>query len=145
MMPDNITSEKIAQWEKKRLKFMAKNEFPISIPEDVFYSGQWLGEELAVLGCPDDLIEKICFAVGQRCSPNEDNWSLAVKALENYKQGHWEEPGSELAAKIIKERYGENPDPYQMLNDLEKRYGKEGLKALMSTLAKNGPPKEPFE
>jgi hypothetical protein len=112
--PEGITEERIAKWHETYLK-RDESICLRSFEEEYWYSGEWLGEELYKLNCPSDLSERISFAVGQRQAAVSDPWPVAVKALEEYKQGRWEEPGEALAKKIFHEQFGDNPNPMQIL------------------------------
>lgn len=71
--------------------------------------GNWLQMELLGAGATEELALKICFATGQRQAmilPGGDLWAPAKDALYRYKQGEWDEPGPELAQKLIKEAIG---------------------------------------
>jgi hypothetical protein len=114
MRPDNITSEEYKSWETAYQSFVEKlkHDNLIRVPElEIWYAGCWLNRELSILGCPNDIIEKICFAVGQRQALLTGVWEPVYKALEEYKQGRWEVPGPKLAEKIIQEKFGDKPDP----------------------------------
>jgi hypothetical protein len=113
--PEGITQEQIARWHESYLnrdESICARDFY----EEFWYSGEWLGEELTKLGCPSDLVERISFAVGQRQAAVDDPWPTAIKAITEYKQGRWEEPGAVLAKKIFHEQFGEKPDPIAVLN-----------------------------
>lgn len=125
--PECVTQEMIDRWEEDRQKWEKENPAISAIyPPEAYYSGCYLGEALESLGCPHERIEAISMATGQRQAHNKDEyWSIVVHAIEEYKQGRWEEPGPELARRIIQER---KIDPIEMLAMMaEKAPDKGGL------------------
>lgn len=113
--PDTVTPEDINRWRREiRQTLHNTNDWALRavlekcLDDSVFadriaYSGAWLGERLVELGCLPELKHKICFAHGQRVFRNADPWGLAQAALDAYKEGLWEEPGLELAERVISE------------------------------------------
>jgi hypothetical protein len=115
--PSDITQEQLDQWNKYYLKYC--DESNTKVDKESFYAGFYIEHHLQTLNCPADLCERICFAAGQRFSAINDPWSLAVKIIEDYKKGIWEEPGLELARKIMLEQFGPNPNPIAILDWLK--------------------------
>lgn len=115
--PPDLTPEKLAEYEQSRQEWLAEEGHTLLRipPAEIWYSGCWLKEKLLELNCPEDLAERIGWAVGQRQAANPDAWQVVYTALENYKKGEWEEPGEELGLKIMKEQFGENPTPADVI------------------------------
>jgi hypothetical protein len=70
-------------------------------------AGDALAERLVELGADVDQAERICFAFGQRASAMEasgrpvDLAALADRIVERFRNGQWDEPGPELALRLI--------------------------------------------
>lgn len=119
--PPDVTEEMVNCWEERRQEWLKTNpDFGEVYPKEAFYSGEYMGRSLHSLGCPPERIEQILIAAGQRQSGRQDDdmWRIAAHVVEEYKQGRWESPGPELAQKILKERYGEDPDPLALFGAL---------------------------
>ncbi len=80
--------------------------------------GNRLFADLRDAGCDEALATRICFATGQRHAMLDggDEFTLYRSALERYYQGDWDEPGPDLARRLMKEKFGDQPDPVQLLN-----------------------------
>ena len=133
--PVDVTEEDIKQWEVERQAFI-RNEANESIlrepPAEIWYAGNWLLRQLEALNCTKELADEIAFAAGQRQAYAKDYWQTVIEVVENYKKGQWESPGAGLAEKLIKERFGDNPDPMEILEQLVRDgANREELLALM--------------
>jgi len=144
--PEGISQEELVLWHKNYEETLKELEqerptFLSRPPPEVHYAGCWLKTKLLQLNCPVDLADRILHSVGQRQCFANDPWEPALRALENYKKGNWEEPGMELAKKIFLEKYGANPDPRQVIEDVKKRLTrpptKEEMKELKESFARN--------
>lgn len=148
-MKPNISADKLTAWREEFEK--EDDEYVHDAGFDYFINTKWLYEELEKLNCPLDLLERILFAFGQRAAmyPNK-TWEVSSEIIENYKIGKWEEPGRILAEQLIKEKYGDNPNPIQMLVDMinspdGKNFGKllgmpiEDIKAQITDIEKTIP------
>ncbi len=141
----SVTMEQRAQWDAKREKEGGGND---GVPDDVWYAGYWLHEKLTEEGCPEDIASKINFAVGQRQSyetSSDGIWLQAVTALRNYTEtGTWEEPGADLAMRLLRERFG---DPANALEIaawlLSHTPGQRALADALSELRSTGKLSEP--
>jgi hypothetical protein len=137
MRPEGITKEQLIKWHESYLN-RDSDEGITEFGEERWYTGEWLGEELTKINCPSDLIRRISFACGQRQAACMEPWPPAIKALEEYKQGRWEEPGMDLAKKILREQFGDNPNPMEILAWLSNK-GFDLKKALNATLPEPPP------
>lgn len=95
--PEYITEEDIARWDP-----IIKAELPASIADnllfkEVCYAGQWLGEQLQLLGCPDDYSVRIVYTAG-KLSFGRDPWDVSQKLLKAYELNEleFEEPDYNL-------------------------------------------------
>lgn len=124
----SITPEQRARWNFERDDL---------IDDDIWYSSFWLSEQLALINCPPDIGDKICFSTGQHQtheSTPEGIWSQAIIALENYTtHGTWDEPGETLALKLLHKNFGTPVDVTKLLDWLMHR--PTGRNALVVTLA----------
>lgn len=142
---DSVTSEQRAGWDKGR---------DALVTDAVWYSSFWLCEQLTSAGCPPQLAEKITFAVGQR-QAHEDTpdgiWGQTVIALRNYtERGRWEEPGEELAQKLLFENFGNPIDVEKLLLWIKSRpTNLRALTEMLSEMEATGQlpkkPKTPWE
>lgn len=116
--PESIIQDDVDRWEVKRKSVQEAEDYlevrkslGMKIPSaEVFYAGEWLGEELNKLNCPSLDINKICFACGQYQSQLNQDWEPAVMMLKRYeKDGTYEEPGDTLAMKLFHMSLGPNP------------------------------------
>jgi hypothetical protein len=89
--PDSVTAEDLARWE---INF--ENLEPPLFPEikklpwvkESCFAGDWAGEQLEALGCPDDVAAQIIFVSGRRCAvPGADPWASHMLGVEDYKKG----------------------------------------------------------
>ncbi|MCK9459551.1 MAG: hypothetical protein M0R80_07925 [Proteobacteria bacterium] len=95
---------KLEKWEQDYNKWVKENGVGDDFVKEIFFAGNWLGEELESLGAASEMIEKLCFVHGQR-SFLGDPWGSAAKVIADYKNGQVEEPGEELAEKITMELF----------------------------------------
>jgi hypothetical protein len=87
--PNNITQEDIARWDK-----IINEELPETIANNVFfkevcYAGQWLGEQLKLLGCHDDYAIRIVYTAG-KLSYGRDTWEISSMLLNSYERNELE-------------------------------------------------------
>ena len=114
--PPDFTDDMQAFCDAEMADFRARQRrgeaLPHRIPDFLFdmphlretwYCGTWLDRKLAELGCPREQIRKICFANGQRCAMARDPWVNTLATLEGYRAGQVDEPGPELAERLLRE------------------------------------------
>lgn len=151
MRPDFIREEDIVRWESARIlsdELKRHAELGIQLSPEVFYAGQWLGEELDKLGVDALTGKKICFSTGQIQSGTGQSWEPAIEALERYKKdGSYEEPGEDLARKIMTETLGEDFTLEDFLEYIKDRLNlsEETLMPTLNKIASKGKPKLPPE
>lgn len=140
MRPEDLTDAKIEAYNRVYAEMVAKEEFPfVSSFSEGFIACCYLADKLRELNCPSDLVDRICFAAGQRQTLADDPWEAPLNALENYKRGVWEEPGAELSEKLIREEFGDNPDPNAILKRVLEKWSPEEVEAVIEMVrhAKN--------
>ena len=107
--PADISPSELRDW---RNEFLESEEVPAYVREDAHLSkyfeelwiaGNWLGRELRVLGLTEEQIKNAGFVAGQRCHMR-DPWAAHKEVLRNCKEGKFEEPGFDLADKIVQEQ-----------------------------------------
>jgi hypothetical protein len=91
--PNTVTDADIIRWRsyiaenlateqnpgmRNLLRQCLENEF---LAERGFYTGAWLGERLAELGCPKEVIRMVCVAHCRKVIGSDDPWQLAQEAL----------------------------------------------------------------
>lgn len=119
-MPDEITAEQIAAWEESRQKFVAEHGevtsfcggmLQLLVPgyeppdtKEMWYAGCWLNGMLQEAGASEDVAAEICFAHGQKSVfanlGDGTVWDIAAQSLQQFKDGHWDKPGEELAERL---------------------------------------------
>lgn len=83
--PDFITDEHINRYnETIKQDPIAKQFLEVPLMMEVCYAGCYLEEELIKLGCPENLMVRICFEAG-RMSFGRDPWEAHLQILEEYK------------------------------------------------------------
>jgi hypothetical protein len=89
--PEFITAEDIQRWSE----IVDKD---VGIPEtfkgfdllrEVLYASFWMAENLKKEGCPDEIIVRIQYTMGQ-LSFGHDPWQIAQEMLEAYKNNEME-------------------------------------------------------
>ena len=125
--PADVTPQLLAEWEASRLDWVKREPIAggLYTPEG-YYSGCYIAMKLSQIGCPEELIGQICQAAGQRQATYNDFWGVALHVIEEYRQGRYELPGMELAEKLMKERFGENPDPAAIVAAMAERHADKG-------------------
>lgn len=94
--PEFVTEEDIERWSKAidltLPSALSKNLFF----REVCYAGQWLGENLELLGCLPDFSFRIVYTAGQ-LSHGKDPWEIVQTILKAYQANELldEEPESE--------------------------------------------------
>jgi hypothetical protein len=121
--PADVTQEMIDTWEKDRQAWIEADPMVKVYPPEAYYSWRYLEVKLDELGCPPDLQQQISMAAGQRQVGSDNWWGDTIHVIEEYKQGRWELPGDELAKKILQKRYGDKPNPFDIITDLVKFAG----------------------
>lgn len=144
----SVTAQQYSERETQRL------EADDLIPPEVWHSGCWLRERLLAVKCGAAVAERIGFAVGQKQAHQttiEGVWNEAVTAFERYTEsGTWDEPGEALALQLLRENFGDPPDPIQILEWLRSRpTGRRTLIEFADEIRNTGNipplPKIPFE
>lgn len=117
--PSNVTAEDIQAWEALRLEWEEDHVadpgamlvtaalFPNWKPcdqKELFYAGEWLSRELAVVGITGEADSEICQSFGQKCFFSDDPWVTAQECLDQAKTGNWDKPGEELARRLFDEK-----------------------------------------
>lgn len=117
--PSNVTEEDIQAWEVLRLEYEAENPIDPGAmlvtaslfpnwkpcdPTELFYAGEWLSRELAVIGITGEADSEICQSFGQKCFFSDDPWVTAQECLDQAKTGQWDKPGQELAERLFVEK-----------------------------------------
>lgn len=119
MRPETVPQADIDKWEVARVAYNETHpENLVPIPPDVWHSGEWLYEQLLANNCTKELAEQIGFALSQKQAFTRNYWELAQKTLDDYKRGVWDIPGPALAMRLLKERFGERPDPVEIFQAL---------------------------
>lgn len=89
--PDFVTSEDLSRWDTEidndpnLPPLLAANP----LIREVCYAGQWLGEELDKLKCPDDIVIRILFTAAQLAF-GRDIWEVHQQMLTAYKNNELE-------------------------------------------------------
>jgi len=122
-IPDTVTQEDLARWEKEYQNSAEKNDkeadrlmntckkvmpiFPMVDEREVYYSGCWLGGELHDLGASEEEVSEIGQTHGQRCFfakvMKTDCWDLAKLSIKEFESGDWTKPGEKLAAELCEQ------------------------------------------
>lgn len=90
--------------------------------KEVIMSGDWLHDQLAEENIPEDEIEKICFAHGQRCFASIDPWQVAQDAFLKWVDGKPDKPGARLAEEVCEQVFGKNEVLAQKRKELYDKY-----------------------
>ena len=85
---------------------LLKADSPTDYFREMSYTGYWLTDLLKTEGHSEDEIEKVCFALGQRCFMAEDVWDVAAESLNLFRRGELK-PGPELAKQVYKQHEGD--------------------------------------
>lgn len=109
--PDAVTDEMVAEWDAEMDSNPPEGlpEFMLQMPEirEVYYAGEWLSAELSRVGADEETRQKICFASGQKMVFAPDPWQVVEETVSEYSaNGSFDEPGPELAGRLIEENLG---------------------------------------
>jgi hypothetical protein len=87
--PDFITKEEIERWDKIIEEEIAEPFCSNLLFKEVCYAGQWLGEQLLLLGCSEENITKIVYTAGKQ-SFGRDTWEVSKMLLNAYENNELE-------------------------------------------------------
>ena len=85
--PEFVTNEDLARWDEiiDEDAMLPKVVSDNPIIREACYAGQWLGEELAKLGCSQEKSIRIIFTAG-KLSFGRDTWQVSIDMLKAYKE-----------------------------------------------------------
>lgn len=83
--PEFVSNADIARWDENINKALSSEHANNTVLREVCYAGQWLGEQLAKLNCPEEYNIRIVFTAGQ-LAVGRDPWDVVDKLLTAYKQ-----------------------------------------------------------
>ncbi len=85
--PEFISDIQISEWNKiiDEDNILPKSMSSSSVIREVCYAGMWLSDELASLGCPQELIIRIQFTAG-KMSFGRDPWEVSQMMYDKYKK-----------------------------------------------------------
>lgn len=87
--PETITYEDILRWSETidNDPLMDANLAQNPIIREACYAGQWLGDRLTELECPDHLIGRIMYTAGALCFGRKDPWMIHQDLLTRFIDG----------------------------------------------------------
>lgn len=105
-----LTAEELRRWEARFQHYIREGKIdpsrcpPTMIPRDIFFAGEWLGEQLIAHGFSEGDASDICFANGQMVAAGGEPWETAQRVLADAFAGNPPRPGPELAERLTRGR-----------------------------------------
>jgi hypothetical protein len=105
MRPASVTEADLARYEVRYTQYATTlpEYMRIEVFREMFFAGEWLGEQLAEGGVAPEIASSVCFAHGQHCAMGGDPWQHAGRLLADALAGRPEEPGFRLAQRLVEE------------------------------------------